>query len=171
MNFSSVLTLRTVSQISLLFLITSHTLYAMEEEGNSSSHDLQCNFANAFQIKAIAKFHTRNETEKYFARYIVPRSIEYDAHGNVQTVDTLNVSIKTDKYPPMFNVFLEPVAINLPMRQMKLLCTTSNQYNLSQTVAVKMMVPLDEEYSADIPLVLIDETGQKVLLSIQTKLQ
>lgn len=170
MDFSAVSKLSSLSKISLLLLINIHSLslYAMEEECNGSSHDLHCNFSNAFEIKAIARFHTRDGKEKDFARYIVPRSLDYDLEGNVHTADVRNISIKTDKYPPMFNVFIEPVAINLHIRQMKLSCTTINQYDQTQAITLEAMIPIDQEYTLEVPIGLNDETGNLVQLLIET---
>lgn len=172
MNFSSLFMLRQTIKTLLLIVLIPCLLNAMEpEEGNSSMHNQSHIFSNRFQIRAVAKFQTLNHTEKDFARYIVPRSISHDDQGNVQTVDVLNISIKTDKHSPMFNVKVIPRAVNILMKQMKLACTTFNEYNPDQSVTTEMMIPLDEDFSAKLLLGLMDETGKHVVLSIEKKAQ
>lgn len=170
MNFSAVSMLRPITKLPLFLLLLPHASRAMEDE-NASTHDDQFVFSRAFQIKAIATFHTLGQREKDFARYIAPRSLHHDPSGNVHAVDVLNISIKTDKYSPMYRVDIAPMAISLATNQMKLSCTTFNEYDPTQSATVEMMLPLDESKSFDIPLGLMDETGKQVLLSIETTTQ
>lgn len=170
MNFSAVSMLRSIAKIPLFLLIIPYTLSAMEEE-NASTHDHQHIFTKPFEIKAIAKFHTLNQREKDFARYIRPFRIYHDDDGNVHFVDTLNISVQTDDYPPMFKVRLNPSAINLAMNKMKLSCTIFNQYNANRSVTVEMMLSLNESTKFDVPLGLMDETGKPVSLVIETTAQ
>lgn len=170
MHFSYLSTLRPITKIHFLLLLTPCILHAMGEE-NSSAHNEQLTFSNAFEIKAIATFHARNGEQKDFARYISPRSFDHDDEGNVHEIDTLNVSIKTDKHPPMFNVILTPIAINLVNHKMKFSCETFNQYDPSQLVTVEMMLSLNKNEQFEIPLGLRDETGELVSLSIESTAQ
>jgi hypothetical protein len=170
MNFSTVSMLRPINKIPLFLMLLPHTVRAMEA-GNTSAHDQQRIFTNPLLIKAMAKFHARDQRAKDFARYIAPRSLHHDLSGNVHAVDVLNISIKTDKYSPMFRVDIAPVAINLTMNLMKVSCTTFNEYDPTQSVTVEMMLPLDENKKFDVPLGLMDETGKQVSLSIETTTQ
>jgi hypothetical protein len=170
MEFSAVSTLRSITKLPFLLLLAPYTIHTMEEE-NTSTHDQQKIFSNPLLIKAIAKFNAHDQRKKDFARYIAPRSLHHDLSGNVHAVDVLNISIKTDKYSPMYRVDIAPVAISLSTNQMKLSCTTFNEYDPTQSVTVEMMLPLNESKQFDIPLGLIDETGQQVSLVIETTTQ
>lgn len=167
MNFSTVSMLRPISKIPLFLLLLPSTIRAMEEK-NNSTHDQLHIFSNPLEIKAFAKFHTRDQREKDFARYIKPFRICHDDDGNVHSVDASNISFKRDKYSPMFRVDLAPMAINLAMNKMKLSCTTFNEDDPTQSVTVEMMLPLNKSKTFDIPLGLMDETGQLVSLLIET---
>jgi hypothetical protein len=171
MHFSSLSALRPITKIHLFLLLTPCILHAMEKQRSSYTHNEQLTFSNAFGIKAIVTFHARNGDQKDFARYISPRSLDHDDEGNVHELDTLNVSIKTNKFPPMFNIILTPIAVNIVQRKMKVSCETFNQYDPSQSVTIEMIIPLDKDHAVEIPLGLRDETGQLVSLSIEATTQ
>lgn len=155
-----------MKNILALCMLSPLTLFAMNTgEVPTNTHA----FSDEIIIRATASFFSRSEGKrKQFSRFIAPRSLICDALGNVDVVDVLNISIKTNKLSPMFQVTMKPLAINERYNQINIACTTSNQDNEAQTQTIELLMPLNTKYLETRNLTLYDDANQPVVLSIET---
>ncbi len=120
-------------------------------------------------IHVMASFFSPSENkQKTFSRFLALQYLQCDQYGNVDIIDQLNISIKTNKLPPMFGVTLKALGVNTRTNQMKLECITSDEYAPEHTETLKLLLPANTKYTETRSLTLTDDTQQPISLSIET---